>query len=200
MTPIGEILTPFRGEPLAVLDLPFLTLLWVVLGRSLTPSIFGDFVRGIWFLPFKKLRRDYFVSLVSVLALGAITGIGSLIGSTIFVGFLLKEPSWSWVLGFISERLLIGIIGYMDIPTLHLYTIYVYRRNGRSVLKGWGLGYLLAMALHTLGNSSVLWLWFREVHWSILPLFQVHIMAAMLVAFFCWHRIYRLAEGEERKG
>ncbi|MCL0058620.1 hypothetical protein M1O47_02945 [Dehalococcoidia bacterium] len=199
LTPIDEILAPLRQEPLAVLDLPFLTLLWVIFGLLLVPSIFGDFVRGIWFLPFKRLRRDHFTSLVSVLELGAIIGMGSLIGSTILIGFLVRDPSWSWALSFVGERLTV-IIGYMAIPTLHLYTLYVYKRNGRSALKGWGLGYLKAMALHTLLNSVILLFWFRDAHWSIMPLLQVHFVAALLVALVIWWRIYRLAEEEERKG
>ncbi|MCL0078098.1 hypothetical protein M1O56_00275 [Dehalococcoidia bacterium] len=198
LTPIDEILAPLRGEPLALLDLPFFTLLWVIFGLLLVPSIFGDFVRGIWFLPFKRLRRDHFTSLVSVLELGAIIGMGSLIGSTILIGFLVRDPSWSWALSFVGERLTV-IIAYMAIPILHLHTIYAYKRNGRSALKGWALGYLKAMALHTFINSSILWLWFRDVHWSIMPLFQVHFVVAILVAFVCWHRIYRRAEEEERQ-
>ncbi|MCL0092974.1 hypothetical protein M1N92_04885 [Dehalococcoidia bacterium] len=92
------------------------------------------------------------------------------------------------------------IIGYMAIPTLHLYTLYVYKRNGRSALKGGGGGYLKAMALHTFINGSILWLWFRDVHWSIMPLLQVHFVAALLVALVIWWRIHRLSEEEERKG
>ena len=199
LTPIGEILTPIRGEPLAIIDLPFLTLLWVIFGILLVPSIFGDLVRGIWFLPFNKLRKNHFTSLVSVLELGAITGMGSLMGSTILALFLVRDPSWDLALRFVSERLAV-IIAYMAIPTLHLYTIYVYKRSGRSVLKGWAFGYLKAMALHTFINSLIAWLWFKDVHWSILPIAQVHFVVAILVAFICWYRIYGLAEEEERKG
>jgi len=202
LTPIDEILTPIRGEPLAIIDLPFFTLVWVILGVFLVPSIFGDFVRGIWFLPFNKLRKKYFTSLVSVLELGAIIGMGSLIGSTILVGFLVlgKDPPWTWsLLGFLPERLTM-IIGYMAIPTLHLYTIYVYKKRGRSAFKGWGLGYLKAMALHTFLNSLIAWIWFRDLHWSILPIAQVYFGVALVVALACWYRIYRLAEEEERKG
>jgi hypothetical protein len=184
LAPIIEILTPIRGDPLAIIDLPLLTLLWVIFGIFLAPSIFGDFVRGIWFLPFNKLRRKHFTSLVSVLELGAIIGIGSLIGSTLLVGvgFLVlgRDPSWEWALRFVSERLIV-IIGYMAIPTLHLHTMYVYKKSGRSALKGWGSGYLKAMALHTFINSSIAWLWFKDIHWSILLIFQVHFVVAILL-------------------
>ncbi|MCI2425047.1 hypothetical protein LM599_03390 [Candidatus Acetothermia bacterium] len=122
LAPINEILAPLRGEPLAIIDLPFLTLLWVIFGIFLVPSIFGDFVREIWFLPFNKLRRNHFASLVSVLELGAIIGMGSLIGSTILfpVGFLVlgKVPPWEWALGFLAERLTV-IIGYMAPPSVY---------------------------------------------------------------------------------
>jgi len=198
LTPIDEVLTPIRGEPLAIIDLPFFTLVWVILGLFLVPSIFGDFVRGIWFLPFSKLRRKHFTSLISVLELGAITGMGSFMGSTILALFLVRDPSWELALRFVSERL-IAIIAYMAIPTLHLYTIYVYKRSGRSVLEGWAFGYLKAMALHTFGNSSIAWLWFEDVHRSILPIAQVHFAVAIVVVFICWWRIYDLAEEEERK-
>ncbi|MBT9160144.1 MAG: hypothetical protein AAGB97_07590 [Dehalococcoidia bacterium] len=189
-------------EPHAI---PFSTslLVWLIIAAAMfVTTIDQTLTRGIWFLPFNKLRAKLFTSLVSVLELGAITGVGSLIAGTVLVGYLgadrLGIPSWDWV-GFVSERLA-GIILYIAFPTVHLYTMYLYKTTGRSVARGWALGALKAMALHTFANSAIGWLWFRDVHWSIIYIFQLHFMAAVLVSFVCWYRIYSLAEKQESKG
>jgi hypothetical protein len=176
--------------------------LWIAITLLLMAPVIEEFLKGIWIIPFGKLRKKLFNSPVSVLEFGAVSGIGFGTMEAIWLAIRVKNLLYSfhsfYWLGFIGER--IGVIlGHSMLTTILLYNVYLFYSKKGNIKSGWSIGYLITILMHTFINSALIWYYLRDSGWYMLTLGRVQLFIAITALFLYWGHIYNFIVRKEKE-